>query len=47
MQSVRAGLEATLEPILEGEVTLRYESRVVLSISSCCCCTFLELLHPY
>jgi hypothetical protein len=37
----------TLEPILEVEVTLRYESWVVLSISSCCCCITLELLHLY
>jgi hypothetical protein len=55
MRSVRVRLEVTLEPVLEVEVTLRYESWVVLSISSCCCnislellrCISSELLHPY
>jgi hypothetical protein len=43
--SVHVRLEVTLEPILEAEVTLHYESWVVLSISIWCHCISLELLH--
>jgi hypothetical protein len=55
IQSVRVRLDVTLERILEVQVRLCYESWVILSISSCCCCISLELLcyitsellHPY
>jgi hypothetical protein len=55
IQSLRVCPEVTLEPVIEGEATLRYEFLVVLNISRCFCCISIELLrcfcsvllHPY